>query len=174
MHSIWFYTLSAVAQVMAEVAALFAVFVIFKLDKLNDEIDNFKWVILHNLPGVIDSYELYESSDEEILKRGRQHVATFTDQTFAADFIINNSRSFKFGDKTLGVFERLLGKKKDILYTLRNTLILSVSAISISLIFLAFTAFLGCWSFLLLSIVLILALITLVYIALGIYKISSS
>jgi hypothetical protein len=160
--NIWFYSFSTIAQVMASVAGLFAVFAVFRLDKLNNNISQFRGMALkavRNPP--IDGHIAFSMSDLDVLDSGRKFVAS-------KEFI-NNSMSFSsesgsiyFGKNTLDLLEKLVKEKQSTLVKLRNVFFLSFGCISFSLFCLIFTDGLSSYWFPL-AVIFAFSIVTLMY-----------
>jgi len=70
-YSIWWYTLSAVAQTMAAITALFAVFSVYKLQVINKEINDFRGRVARyaldlRIDGIQFDSDLFAKTDEEM------------------------------------------------------------------------------------------------------------
>ncbi len=78
MNNTWFYSLSTIAQVMAAMAGLFPIFVIFSMDKLKKNIDKFREMIINSCGR--DGHSTFKMSDGKLLKMGREYLKSHDGQ----------------------------------------------------------------------------------------------
>ena len=86
MENIWLYSLSALAQVMATIISLFAVFVIFRLSRIQEIIDKEREIILSR--GLIEANYVYQNSPP---KKCEKDYVGLSDMEFLEEFIIATS-----------------------------------------------------------------------------------
>ncbi len=151
MANIWFYTLSTLAQVMAAFVALFGIFVVFSLDKLQGEInairkqcieafnvitnhgneENRKFCCKYKLSKESGAYPRF--SDSNILEITSEAFKNRSNLTGGAW----QQGNVHTGKETLETFSYLLEKKRLVLHSLRKSLVFGIAPIIISLVLLA-------------------------------------
>ncbi|MCF7865311.1 MAG: hypothetical protein K9M11_02290 [Candidatus Pacebacteria bacterium] len=184
-NNIWFYTLSTSAQVLAALAGLFAVFVVWK-------IQDFEKILSETRLAVIKLYSyaaantkdyepislgvLYTMPDSKILRKFSELVKIKTNDpsrvgiqsTVRSDTLINYSIDFF----TENLYREHINKKSDILGKLKFILIFNFCVISVCIISLAFSNHIFCKETVL-FIITATVLFCLYSIGQGIYKITS-
>lgn len=177
--SIWFYTFSTAAQVMAALIGLFAVFVVYKIQDSSQLLNDARFALSRLLPYVsgntpgaatITREEVVLSSDKEILQLFAGLLLFEGAGLFAGSETIGNI-TFLSNSTTYHYVSGLVNRKTRILSKLVFTLALSFCAIALSLIALVCTSVLTPlgW-FIWLALVLFLA--CLVVIAVNTYQIT--
>ncbi len=158
MDSIWFYTFSTSAQVLAALAGLFAVFVVYKVQSMSSVFDDMKGAVINLVSHYIQlpQYKSHRKAtfeesvfwtDEEILEqfkllldkrnqlpqdeRGAYHVGRSPVLVFAYDL----------DEKTYMVYKGLVDKNKQIIKDLYLILVTSMLAIGLAMFCLSFKNF---------------------------------
>ena len=141
--SIWFYTFSTVAQVMAALVGLFAVFVVYKIQDFSSKLDSLRHNILVMLPYVSSNTadfkgftkgQLLELDDFQLLERFKnllEHIESHPNLRTVPDSFCSKD-SFE-------LFEKLINLKRDILQQLKNSIFNSFGTIAISVVCLVST-----------------------------------
>lgn len=148
--NIWFYTFSTTAQVMAALAGLFAVFVVYKIQdfsqSINDARSSLSRLISYTSPNVggdpISIEALVQMPDQELVATFAELLVLQTPQN--VNFFTGNTErignvTFSVNSHTYDYFSAIVSKKERILHRLIFVLALSLSAIAIALIALVFT-----------------------------------
>lgn len=119
--NIWFYSLSTSAQVMAAIFGLFAVFVIFKLNVIDESIERKKKKITQ-VSSLCDQLELY-SVEDLIIETKKVYIKNSTEH------------------KTALRIEELIKERKEIIDSLKLSLYVPAFSIALSLFFLLISFF---------------------------------
>ena len=137
LNNTWFYSLSALAQVMATEIALFGVFAIFKLDKITKDIDDFRGRLIRfivtarrNMPSGstgTDGQDYYLKNTDELIEEFKSISNAQMSMSVNGDSV---------DKRTVEVLKKYNINKKLILNKTKISLILSVVAITISFVFL--------------------------------------
>jgi hypothetical protein len=184
-NNIWFYTLSTSAQVLAALAGLFAVFVVWKIQDFEKILSETRLAVIKLLsfigPNTKDfkttSLEvLYSMSDSNILERFSELVKIKINeplrvgvhQTISSDNLI----SYSIDSFTENLYRVHINKKLEILHKLKFILILNFCVISACVIALTFSKIILCKEIVLI-IIMVAVLFCLYSIGQGIYKITS-
>ena len=170
-NNTWFYTLSTIAQVMAAIAGLFAVFVVFRTDKLNNHLTEFRAMVVGAVH--IDGHQVFQMPDKDLLQKGREYLESEVAKNESMSFS-GELGSFTFGKETLDIFEKLNNGKDDILNKLKWAIVLSLSCISVSIGFLVWSDYLSLYAFYLLPIIFVFTVLTLGYIGIGVYELNKN
>lgn len=187
MANIWFYTLSTSAQVLAALAGLFAVFVVWRVQDFESNLSEARYAvikIISGYPNSIGGYEavslekLYLMSDLEILNK-------FSDLLIASksgDAAISGASHHLTGENTLItytlneftelLFRKQVNKKNSILENLKYVLIVNFLVISLCIVALTFSDFV-CSKLIVLTIISALVMFCLYLIGSRIYRITS-
>lgn len=158
MDSVWFYTFSTSAQVLAALAGLFAVFVVYKVQSISSIFDDMKGGVISLVSHYIQLPQYHSHTkakfeesvfwtDEEILdqfkllldkrkqlpenERGSYHVGRSPVLVFAYDL----------DEKTYRVYKGLVDKNKQIIRDLYLILTTSMFAIGFAMYCLSFKEF---------------------------------
>lgn len=145
--NIWFYTFSTAAQVMAALAGLLAVFVVYKIEDSSDDLTSLRNTVRNQVHDISQNTDKYESihfdatvsmPDQLLLKHFSALLKILevdpNDEKFARDP--------KVVRRYYTQFLHLVTTKRRILTDLKQILAMSFSAIALSLTALVFTEFL--------------------------------
>ncbi len=183
--NIWFYTFSTLAQSMAALVGLFALFVVYKIQDFSGLLSQVREAVIEmvanygaNTRGyqkVLRVQDAFKLNDDEILVRMNeiieiletdpQRVTTSSTARIGAFFVTMDRHSFQF-------YKNLVTKRELILQSLRRVLILSLSCIAVSILALAMTKWLVIFSCVIWATTLFF-LFCLFEIGRGIYKITT-
>ena len=150
-QSIWFYTFSTAAQVIAALIGLFAVFVVYKIQDSTKLFDDARFALSRLIPTVSSNVDGPErvTREEFNLMSDREILESFARLLFfenEGNLLISheniNNVSFQINRTTYDYVFKLLTKKNAILRKFVSTLALSFSAITLCLISLVLTSFL--------------------------------
>lgn len=183
-NNIWFYTLSTAAQVLAALAGLFAVFVVWKMqdsEKILSEIrlavidifyktskntDNFNAIELEILHSMLDSEILRKFSELLLIKKTEPHRISFLQSIRSDNFIVYSLDEF-----TENIYRAYINKKLYILERLKSILVKNFSIVGICIVALTFSNIIY-YKPTILVIICILVLYCLFIISRGIYVIT--
>jgi len=154
---------------MAALAGLFPIFVVFRMDKLKKDIDQFREMAINGSDR--DGHSAFKMSDKQLLEKAREYLRAPERRTISTTFS-GQLGNFVFGEPTLTLFEKLINKKGQILKALRNTLILSVICIASAITMLVYSKDFSCCAYSWLSLLLLFTISTLIYIGVSAYKIN--
>ncbi|MFH1661640.1 MAG: hypothetical protein ABIA02_00880 [Candidatus Falkowbacteria bacterium] len=156
MENTWFYFFSTLMQTAASLIALFSIFVVFKIDKINDKINSTRELIIkvfvgiknnENTPGA-DKKKNKEFCDKYNINRDCNTFEKYNDKKILLIFqeCWNNRRQFlgfhtQFGndlitEESIKLFSTILKNKNIIIDRLIINLICSSSLIVLASIFL--------------------------------------
>lgn len=156
MENIWFYSLSALSQVMAAIISFFGVFVVFKLQALNENISSQrKKAIMYIVSAVEKTAENGEDNPNKTFRDKNELTAYQADYLQYSDskiceifnqiwetksILYNNhlvdekNHAYYFYNKSnYKMFENAINEKKNILEKLYISLLLSAISITVSL-----------------------------------------
>lgn len=156
MENTWFYFFSALMQTAASLIALFSIFVIFRIDKLNNKINSVKEMMLkvfisiknHENTPSSTNHKNKEFCDKYKINRDKNTFEKYSDNDILKMFkeLWNNRENFlgadtQFGndlitDESIGLFATALKNKKIIIHRLVINLICSTLIIILAAIFL--------------------------------------
>jgi hypothetical protein len=134
--NIWFYTFSTIAQVMAGLIGLFAVFVVYKMQDFGDVMESIRKKFVSAISHASNNTDEYESiayedaltmDDRTLLKHMNMLLAIFTDPAKPEKLTVDNLTR-----ENRDLFQALLETKRNILTKLAVTLLLSLIAIGVS------------------------------------------
>ncbi|MCK9587914.1 MAG: hypothetical protein M0Q93_00960 [Terrimicrobiaceae bacterium] len=112
-ETVWFYTLSTIAQTCAAILALGGTFIVFKLDKVQTALNNYR----NRVVGIIQTWrrgskqpdKFYDESDKDILGQYRTIVSDNNEDIFDKSDIVELIKRFervKFTTvKAKGIYE---------------------------------------------------------------------
>lgn len=183
-NNIWFYTLSTSAQVLAALAGLFAVFVVWK-------IQDFEKILVETRLAVIKLFSfasantkdyktikleaLYSMTDSELLEKFSELLAikikepsrVSVSETIRGDNLI----TYSLDEFTKNLYSSHINRKLSILKDLKNILVTSFSIISVCILALTFSSIIY-FKFIVLIVISIAVLYGLYLISNGIYRIT--
>lgn len=184
MDNIWFYTLSTSAQVLASLAGLFAVFVVWKiqdfgkmlfetrlavirlLNYISPNTKDYKILrldILHKMP----DQELFKEFDELLSIQTKEPSRISASETIRGDSMV----PYSLNEFTKDFYKSQIEKKESILKNLKNILIMNFAVISVCILALTFSNLIYC-KFTVLTVISVGVLFCLYLISRGIYKIT--
>lgn len=184
MDNIWFYTLSTSAQVLASLAGLFAVFVVWKIQDFEKYINEVRYAILRIMPYLSNTVKDYEMKkiDELFFMTDLELLSIFSEVleikekqperiTYEPAVITTeNQISYSLDDKTRYLYKKNIDKKNDIIEILKNILIINFAVISVCVLALTFSSLIY-EKFIILIIISIAVIFCLYVISRGIYRI---
>lgn len=177
--NVWFYTFSTIAQVLAALIGLFAVFVVYKMQDFGDILESLRKKFVRVISHASSNTEDYESityekaltmDDQTVLSHMNELLAIYSNpqkpQNIVVDDLTRENRD---------LFETLITTKQEILKKLGVALILSLIAISASILALVFAGYFLSTSHATNFLLAFFAyfFVCLFYMGLGIYKISA-
>lgn len=184
MDNIWFYTLSTAAQVLAALAGLFAVFVVWKVQ----DIDRFLFDIRRKIISLISDLSrnikeidpikaenLYSMSDSEILNKFSEllTIKMKEPERMNVSYEINDDTiTYALDEFTENLYKNNINKRLNILADLKIVLIINFFVISVCLIVLTFSSII-CSKFIVLVVICFAVLYCLYLIGNRIYKITT-
>lgn len=183
-NNIWFYTLSTSAQVLAALAGLFAVFVVWKVQDFEKILSESRLAIIQIVSflsantknfNAVRLESLYSMSDSEILKvfselliiKNNEPGRISVGQTIKGDSLI----SYSLDNFTEDLYRNHINKKLNILKDLKIILILNFLVMSLCILCLTLSDIVSCKKTVLI-VVSILVFVCLFSIGRGIYKIT--
>lgn len=185
MENIWFYTLSTSAQVLAALAGLFAVFVVWKIqnsEKILSDMRSAIIKIVSDISGNTNNYNrisaenLYSMSDSEILKKFSELLSIKTSEpsriTSLSYIEGNNLITYTLDKPTETLYKNNIDKRLSTLKELKIILIVNFSVISMCLLELTFSSIIYS-KFITLIIICAAVLYCLYLIGSGIYRITA-
>ncbi len=143
--SIWFYTFSTVAQVMAALIGLFAIFVVYKMQDFGDTLESIRKKFVGAISHASSNTDDYESityeeavtmDDAELLRHMNQLLAIYTDPEKPQKVTV-----IELTRENRDLFHTLIHTKRSILNSLAVILVLSLIAIAVSVLALVMTSF---------------------------------
>ncbi|MEO6536248.1 MAG: hypothetical protein ABIT47_01015 [Candidatus Paceibacterota bacterium] len=176
--SIWFYTFSTAAQVMAGLVGLFAVFVVYKIQDFGDILETMRKQFVNAISHASSNTDDYDSiTYEEALEMDDATVLYHTNKLLGLYSDAEREQKMKTPHLTRenrDLFQTLITTKRSILRWLAVTLVLSLIAIALSLFALIATNYFIVHNFEMTFQVLFFLyfLFCLIYMGLGIYKIA--
>jgi hypothetical protein len=167
MDNTWFYSLSTIAQVMAAMAGLFPIFVVFRMDKLRKEIDQFREMAINGTDR--NGHLAFEMRDRELLKKAREYLKSSKNSgttTFSGEL-----GNFSFGELTLNLFEELVDKREQTLKKLKTIIALSIACVVFALTLLVYGEYFFACASVWLTVLILFTIFTLIYIGTSAYQI---
>jgi len=185
MENIWFYTLSTSAQVLAALAGLFAVFVVWRVQSFEKILSDMRLAIIKivsYISGNTNNYnritveDLYLMSDLEILKKFSELLSIKISEPKRITVLPYNVEGsnlifYSLDKPTETLYKNNINKKLSALKELRKILIVNFCVISVCLLALNFSNII-CSKFLILTIICATVLYCLYLIGNGIYRIT--
>jgi hypothetical protein len=137
--TIWFYTYSTVAQVMAGLVGLFAVFVVYKMQDFGDVLEAVRKKFVFDISHASNSTDEYESIRyEDALAMDDFAVLDHADKLLQIfgnpDTSQKRGEALHLNQESRDLFATLIATKRAILRKFAITLILSLLAIAISIL----------------------------------------
>ena len=159
LTTIWFYTLSTSAQVLAALVGLFAIFVVYKLQGLNPALEDVRAALIKILPYIssnINNFGRRNTIEELDLKSDRELISIFDEilevQKTEPQRLQIKSHPIKSGlfpekyydlnNQTKTYYETKAASKQDILSRLKKSLIFGFVLITFCVLELSFTMYL--------------------------------
>lgn len=151
--NIWFYTFSSAAQVVAALAGLFAVFVVYRIQEFGRHVREARFTLAKIIPYVSANTPGYKSVTAEAFHKMTDEEIRMT---FAELLVVRENASpiisISVGDLSFGLdaatydyFTNLIVKKEKLLKQLFTVLVVSLGTIAVALISLVLTEFLIEW-----------------------------
>lgn len=148
----WYYTLSTSAQVLAALAGLFAVFVVYKIQSTQVLFDDTKIAfmkLIDRYSSIIEGYvhirfiDMHFWDHEKLLEKVKEINQIKNNNPEKLKAIIpgvpHNQFSYDISDEEVEYYENLLGKRKEILKLLKSNSVILSSAMFVCLLGLAFS-----------------------------------
>jgi hypothetical protein len=184
MENIWFYTLSTSSQVLAALAGLFAVFVVWKIQDFEKLLSETRLAIINiisNISANTKNYSrltlesLYLMSDLQILEKfselldikENQHDRITIAHTVTGDSYIH----YTLDPITKDFYKKHIDKKLSILKDLKMVLIVNFLVLTICILALTFSSYLN-YNFLILLIINFAVIVCVCLVGFNIYKIT--
>jgi hypothetical protein len=181
--SIWFYTFSTSAQVMAALVGLFAVFIVYKIQEFSSNLSQARdatVMILTYVGANTKGYtalkidETVSMSDDEIILKFRELLDiknSEPDRMSASQTVHLGVINYEINEISYTFYNGLVQKKNLILNELKKILILSFTVITISVLAIIGTDYLICnWLLFVFGILFVYVLYAIVS---GVYKVAT-
>lgn len=180
--SIWFYTFSTSAQVMAALVGLFAVFIVYKIQEFSGNLTQARdatVMILTFISANTRDYtplkinETVTMSDDDLLVKFRELLdikVNEPDRITVSQTVHLGVINYELNELSLNFFDGLVRKKSEILSELKYILIFSFAVIALSVLAIVFTDHLKCgWILIVFSLFFVYVLFAIVN---GVYKVA--
>ena len=150
--NVWYYTLSTSAQVLAALAGLFAVFVVYKIQSMSNTIVNYSGHHPDYKDKRLVLQEIILLADDSVLIKldyFLSHYEKLSNEERVNLYVNNGGSSplyginYCFDRYTYNLYKNLLSEKRDIIRRLSKIIILSFLTISICLLFLVFSFYIN-------------------------------
>lgn len=154
MENIWFYTLSTSAQVLAALAGLFAVFVVWKIQDLGKIIIELRSAAIKIIPYCAANTQDYEQKNykdfyfmedlkileifSELLEIKKNDPSRMTIEPYVVEN--NNLTRLTLDESTESLYKRSIAKRAEVLSDLKKILIANFAVISICILALTFSS----------------------------------
>ena len=184
MDNIWFYTLSTSAQVLAALAGIFAVFVVWKIQDFEKILSETRLAVIKLFSYAsanTKDYEtikletLYSMTDSELLDKFSELLSIKINEpsriSVSETIRSENLIHYSLDEFTKNLYHTHINKKLNILKDLKNILVVNFLVISICIITLTFSNIIY-YKFLILIIISLAVLLCLYLISSGIYRIT--
>ena len=154
LDNTWYYTLSTIAQVFASILWLYSVFVLFKIEKINEFIEELRSILINiiasvethkNINGnwgkkIVDEQTLVDLDNKKLLERGRQSILSAKKLWMSMSYKSDKLAYRKMENIPL-TFENELDRKQVVIDSFLMNLIMMICIVMFSLISLGSSAF---------------------------------
>ena len=154
LDNTWYYTLSTTAQVFAAIMGLYSVFVIFKIEKINEFLEELRSILINIIASVethkninskpkkelIDEQTLIKLSDEELLDRVRLDINMAKEIQMSMSFK-SDRVAYRQMENIPLTFEHEIHRKKEVLSSFKLNLITMFCVVLFSLVVLGGSSF---------------------------------
>jgi len=183
ISSIWFYTFSTSAQVMAALVGLFAVFVVYKIQDFGETLTQTRYaairIITYSSANTKDYTRVFKQdtvsmSDFQILEKFSELLKIKQEEPqriSASENFSIETINYALDDQTYFFYQTLVLKRQNILSQFKLVLILTLASVALSLIALVMTNFLIIYNFFIWS-ALVFFIFCLFIIGKGVYQIT--
>jgi|GEM_PF-6220367 len=184
----WYHTLSTISQVLAATIGLYAIFIIFKIEKINEFIEELRSIAINIIASVethqninsnpkkpmIDEQTLIIHSNRELMREAKEAIDTAHKIGMSMSYSAEKT-SYRNMENIPLTFEREVLKKERVIKSLKFNFILSFITILISIILLIFSDYIYCSGMWLLglSILIPMTFLSLILLTSSTFKISS-
>lgn len=148
----WYYTLSTIAQVFASILWLYSVFVIFKIEKINDFIQEIRSILINLISSVethvninkkpskppLDEQTLINLPNNNLLERAKKALLTAKEIKMNMSFK-TDKMAYRNMNNIPITFSNEIEKKSNIIYSFKINLVLLLLIIVFSLVSLGFS-----------------------------------
>jgi len=170
-NNIWFYTLSTISQTTAAIIGLFAVFVVFKMDKINKSITDLRGPIIHMISNG-ESMKYLQISNQQVYSEALKFFEKTPSARSAFGWTSDEVGPITINRDNIYIFKDLIEKKENILSKLKWSIFFCTASIILSIYLLTFSTFFIIYNYIILPTLFIVTFFGIIFTVKNIYEIS--